>query len=59
MIHEPTIDRKSAGVDRRRLSASARRSGGAEPSPASALRQRVGNQGMQRLIRIRMLTTVW
>jgi hypothetical protein len=51
MLHEPTRDRESAGIDRRRPpSVIARKSGGPEPSGAGALRQRVGNRQMQRLM---------
>jgi uncharacterized protein DUF4157 len=52
MIREPALDRKSVGIDRRPLPPAmvARKSSGSECSGAHALRQRVGNQGIQRLM---------
>ena len=52
MRHEPALDRKSAGINQRPVSLAmiARKFNGPEPSSANALRQRVGNQGVQRLM---------
>lgn len=52
MIHQPLVERKSANIDRRPLPPSmiARKTSGAETSGANALRQRLGNQGVQRLV---------
>ena len=54
MTHESSRDRKATATNTQRraapLSMIARKSSGSESSQASALRQRVGNQGMQRLI---------
>lgn len=52
MILESAVDRKSGCIERRPLSPStiARKSDAPESSGASALRQRVGNQGIQRLL---------
>ncbi len=52
MTHEPTLDHKSAGIARRPLPRLmiVRKSSGSEASGTSALRQHVGNQGIQRLM---------
>jgi len=52
MIQKSAVDRKSARCERRPLPPSviARKSNGPESSGANALRQRVGNQGIQRLM---------
>jgi hypothetical protein len=52
MTHESTLARKSADPERRPVPPSmiVRKSNGPETSGASALRKRVGNQGIQRLV---------
>ena len=52
MTYEPALDRKPAFVDRRSsiASAIAGKSMESQPAGANALRSRVGNQGMQKLI---------
>ena len=52
MTREPTVNRKSADPERRPLPPSmiVRKSNGPETSGTNALRQRIGNQGIQRLI---------
>lgn len=50
MIHEPAVDIRSARIGRRSPPpAIARKSNAAESSGTKALRQRIGNQGIQRL----------
>jgi hypothetical protein len=52
MTRESTVTRKSAGLERRPLPPSmiVRKSNGPDTSGANALRQRLGNQGIQRLM---------
>ena len=52
MIHESAVGRKSGRIERRALSPSiiARKSNGPESSGANGLRQRIGNEGIQRLV---------
>jgi len=52
MSHEPIIDRKATDAERRSIAASkaGRKLSGPESSAAGALRQRVGNQGIQSLV---------
>ena len=52
MVQESAVDRMSACIERRRLSPTmvTRKSDAPESSGANALRQRVGNQGIQRLM---------
>ncbi len=52
MLHEATIKRQSSGIDRRPAppSMTARKATGQESSSANSLRQRIGNQAIQRLM---------
>jgi len=52
LLHEATIKRQSSGIDRRPAppSMTARKATGQESSSANSLRQRIGNQAIQRLM---------